>query len=366
VTTTDDATPAGHIAVLYNDVLDGLAVRPGGRYIDCTVGAGGHAAGILARSSPDGVLLGLDADPEAIARTGRRLAEFGVTLASAGRAAPSQARAILCQANFRDLAAVARDQGLERRTVDGILLDLGLSSPQLASPERGFSFALDGPLDMRFDPGAGPTAADIVNTASEEELGRLFFEYGEERAARRIARYLVAARARAPLQTTTQLAEIVRRAKAPPSSTGRAASAKARSSNSGYGSAKARRKHAQGRAASAGARIDPATQVFQALRIAVNRELFSLSAVLPAAVDLLRAGGRLAVISFHSLEDRSVKLFFRQEARSCICPPSQLTCTCAHQPSLRLVTRGALQAGPAEVAVNRRARSARLRVAERL
>jgi len=310
-----DAQP-GHVSVLYEEVLEGLAVQPGGRYVDGTLGAGGHTEGILERSGPDGQVLGLDADPDAIKRAGGRLDRFSD-------------RAILVQSNFRHLADVARKHGWT--TVDGIVLDLGLSSPQLASAHRGFSFATAGPLDMRFDPtGPTATAADIVNTASQEELSRIFFEYGEERAARRIARRIVEARARAPITTTIQLAELVRRAK-------------------GFSG-----------------RIDPATQVFQALRIGVNDELGSLREILPQATALLRPGGRLAIIAFHSLEDRMVKQYFRQEARSCVCPPTQPTCTCAHQPVLRLITRGALQAGPAEVSANRRARSARLRVAERL
>ncbi len=304
-----------HTPVLLEAVLAGLDPRVGGRYIDGTAGRGGHAAAILSRSDPSGELLALDADPVAVSMVRRRLAPFGN-------------RATVAQANFRDLLGVARDRGWDG--VDGILLDLGLSSPQLATPARGFSFAIEGPLDMRFDPAGPTTAADLVNTLGEEELANLFYTYGEEHRSRRVARAIVEARQRGPVTTTTQLASLTERA------IGR---------------------HGP---------THPATRIFQALRIAVNAELDALAAVLPQAVALLRPGGRLAVIAFHSLEDRLVKKYFQQEMTTCICPGSQPVCTCAHRPTLRAVSRGATMAGDDEVRTNRRARSARLRVAERL
>lgn len=301
--------------MLYEEVLAGLNPRPGGRYVDGTAGRGGHTQGMLERSAPDGRVLALDADPAAVAATRTRLAPFGE-------------RATVLQANFRFIADVAHQQGWD--AVDGILLDLGLSSPQLATPGRGFSFAGEGPLDMRFDPAASTTAADLVQTLDEENLVRLFFEYGEEPHARRIARAIVAARQRQPLASTTDLARLVER------TVGRRG------------------------------KIHPATRVFQALRIAVNAELDALAAALPQTVELLRPGGRVAVIAFHSLEDRLVKRFMQQEMMTCVCPSAQPICTCAHHPTLRAVSKGAIKAGAAEARANRRARSARLRVAERL
>ncbi len=304
-----------HIPVLYRATLDALAVHAGGRYIDCTAGSGGHAAGILEESAPDGMLLALDTDPEAVARTTRRLEHFG-------------ARARVVQANFRDLETTAAREGWSE--ADGILLDLGVSSVQLGTGRRGFSFQEDGPLDMRMDLETGPTAADLVRELSEKELADLFQRYGEEPAARKIAAAIVRARAVAPIVTTGRLAELT-------------------------ANVKGRR-----------GRLHPATTVFQALRIAVNGELTSIQTVLPQALRLLRPGGRLAVIAFHSLEDRIVKRFMREEARVCRCPATQPLCTCDRRPALRLLDRHATQATPAEAAANRRSRGARLRVAERL
>jgi 16S rRNA (cytosine1402-N4)-methyltransferase len=237
---------------------------------------------------------------------------------------------VLAQAYFDELARIAPSTGFEQ--VDGVLFDLGVSSPQLDTPERGFSFQHDAPLDMRLGPAAERTAADLVNSLPAEELQRIFQEYGEERYSRRVAQRIVAERARTPIQTTLQLAEIVRRAT--PHS------------------------HRD--------RIHPATRVFQALRIAVNDELGRLTRALPQALQILRTGGRLAVISFHSLEDRIAKQFMRQEARGCICPPHYPTCVCGHQPRLRILTPRPVSASPDEVASNPRARSAKLRVAERI
>jgi len=301
-----------HVPVLYDEVLELLQPRPGGRYLDGTVGAGGHARGILRASAPDGKVLALDRDAEAIAFARQRLAEYGQ-------------RVTLVKASHADMAAIAGRCGFD--DFDGILLDLGLSSRQLAAGQRGFSFLREGPLDMRFDASQGPTAADLINNLSEAELADIFWRYGEERRSRKWARVIVANR---PLTTTTQLADLI------------AAQVKRRE------------------------RIHPATQLFQALRIAVNHELEAVEQGVQAAVALLGANGRLAVISFHSLEDRLVKQTFRELSRDCICPPEQPICTCDRQPVLRLITRKAVQAGAEEIAANPRSRSARLRVAEKI
>jgi len=308
-----------HIPVLFHQVLDGLRVRPGGQYIDATVGGGGHAAGILAALSPDGRLLGLDRDPAAIETARARLAA-------------DAARVVLVHSAFDHLAQIAR----ANRCVptNGVLFDLGFSSLQLDNPERGFAFGTDGPLDMRFDPaGGGDTAADLVNYLSVEELTALLFRYGEEKQARRITKEIVAAR---PLHTTKELASLVERA---------------------VGRGHQRHRHR---------RIHPATRTFQALRIAVNEELDILEAALPQAVEILAPGGRLAVISFHSLEDRLVKRFLRRESRDCVCPPEAPACMCDHRATLQLIVRKPIRPTADEVAANPRARSARLRVAERM
>lgn len=307
--------PHGHEPVLYQAVLESLSIRPGGLYLDATVGAGGHAAGILAASAPDGRLLGLDRDPSAIAFAAQRLAPFGE-------------RVTLVHASFDRMAQVAPPAGFGQ--LDGILLDLGFSSRQLDDPTRGFSFLADGPLDMRLDPTETRTAADLVNQLSENELADLIFRYGEEPASRRIARAIVAAR---PVLSTGQLAQIISQA------AGR----------------KARRDA-----------IHPATRSFQALRIAVNRELELLEATLPQAVALLRPGGRLAVIAFHSLEDRIVKQYFRQEAQDCLCRPDMPVCTCGHRATVETVTRKPIRPAADEIERNPRSRSARFRVAQRL
>ncbi len=312
------STP-GHYPVLLHEAVEALAPRSGGRYLDGTFGGGGHTAALLVASAPDGRVLSLDADPAAIARGEALRAEFG-------------ARLTLQQGNFAELADFAHATGFA--PLDGILLDLGLSSFQLADPERGFSFAADGPLDMRFGPGTTETAAAIVNGRDETALADLIFRYGEERWARRIARAIVRERERAPIETTGALAAIVSRA-----------------------------------VASAGAgreRIHPATRTFQALRIAVNRELAVLEEALAGALTALAPGGRLAIIAFHSLEDRIVKLFMRREATECICPPQLPVCVCEHHATLRLVMRKGIRPSEAEVAENPRSRSAILRVAERL
>lgn len=294
-----------HMPVLLAEVIAALAPRPGGRYLDATVGGGGHALAVLQAAQPGGVLLGIDADPAALAATAERLAEAGL-----GQ------QAVLRHGSFADLAALATEAGFT--AVDGILFDLGVSSYQLDTPERGFSFAADGPLDMRLDPTQGPTAAELVNRLSERELAGIVFQYGEEHAARRIARAIVERRRSQPFQSTADLAAVV-----------------ARAVGGRHG------------------RIHPATRTFQALRIAVNHELDRLAAALPQAVALLVLGGKLAVISFHSLEDRIVKQFLRAEAAG-------------EAPRLAIITKKPVVASAAEVAANPRARSAKLRVAVRI
>ena len=315
-----------HQPVLYQEIIHALQPIRGGFYVDCTLGAGGHARGILEASAPDGQLLGLDVDPQAVALARQQLASFG-------------ARAIIVQASYTTLEAQLRV--LNRRSVDGIILDLGVSSMQLDTPSRGFSFQAEAPLDMRFDPENPLQAADIVNNFSEADLAEILFKYGEERRSRQIARAIVQAR---PIHTTKQLAEVVKRTT---ERGGRSKGARSRSARSKIG-------------------LHPATRTFQALRIAVNRELDTLESVLPQAVSALAPGGRLAVISFHSLEDRIVKQFFRRESQDCLCPPRQPVCTCGHRAALIQVNRRPIQPSPAEVDKNRRARSARLRVAEKI
>ena len=310
----------GHLPVLVEEVMSMLAPAPGSLQIDATVGGGGHTERILEATNPDGRLLGLDADGAAIARVdGRLRPRFGDRL-------------VLRRANFRELRMVAPDAGFA--TVDGLLFDLGLSSFQLADAERGFGFRTGGPLDMRFDTNRGVPAAELLATLDRTELSALFKRYGEEPQANRIANAIVAARSTAPVSTAEELAAIVERV-AP-------------------GNPRTRR------------RIHPATRVFQALRIAVNEELDALQDGLAAAVDLLRPGGRLVVLSYHSLEDRIVKRFFAAERRGCVCPPELPVCICGRNPRLRLVTRPSLAPSAEEIAVNPRARSARLRAAERL
>jgi 16S rRNA (cytosine1402-N4)-methyltransferase len=309
----------GHQPVMVDEVLETLAPIPGSLQIDATVGGGGHSRRILEANSPDGRLLGLDADRAAIARTRARLAEFG-------------SRVTLRQANFEQLADVADAEGFA--PADGILLDLGLSSYQLAEAERSFSFRSEGPLDMRFDTSRGDPASKLIAELDEGQLGDLFRRYGEEPNARRIARAIVRERARAPIETGAQLADVVARAApAPP----------------------------RGRR-----RVHPATRVFQALRIAVNRELDTLPVALAGAVDTLRPEGRLAVISYHSLEDRIVKRFMAAERRGCVCPPEAPVCVCGRSPRLALIGPQPRRPSDAEIARNPRSRSALLRSARRL
>ena len=310
----------GHMPVLVDEVMSILAPAPGSLQIDATVGGGGHTERILEATNPDGRLLGLDADGAAIARVdGRLRPRFGDRL-------------VLRRANFRELGAVAPEAGFG--AVDGMLFDLGLSSFQLGDADRGFGFRTGGPLDMRFDTTRGVPAAELLATLDRMELSALFKRYGEEPQANQIANAIVTARSTAPVSTAEELAALIERV-AP-------------------GNPRVRR------------RIHPATRVFQALRIAVNAELDALQEALASAIDLLRPGGRLVVLSYHSLEDRIVKRFFAAERRGCVCPPEVPVCVCGKNPRLRLLTRPSLTPTPAEIAANPRARSARLRAAERL
>jgi len=301
-----------HQPVLYKEIIHALRPKRGGRYVDGTLGAGGHASGLLEASVPDGQLLGLDVDPQALQHAHRKLAPFGE-------------RARLIHASYATLCQHLDELGWD--SVDGILLDLGASSMQFDSPERGFSFLADGPLDMRFDPTNPLTAAQVVNEWPEEELANVIYRYGEEPASRRIARAIVQAR---PVSGTRDLAAVIEKVQP------------------------RRGPH------------HPATQTFQALRIAVNGELDAVEQTLPEAAQALGPGGRLAVISFHSLEDRIVKEFFRLESRDCICPPKQPVCTCGHKASIKEINRRPITPTEEEITQNPRARSAKLRVAEKL
>ncbi len=301
-----------------DEVLRFLAPHRGGIYLDGTLGGAGHARLILEATAPDGVLVGMDHDATALAAAKKKLADFGD-------------RAILRQGNFSDMNALLDSLGINQ--LDGVLLDLGVSSHQLDSPERGFSFREDGPLDMRMNPTAGVSAATVIAEAETDELRRIFREYGEERWATKIARAIVEDRERTPFLTTLQLAELVCRVVP------------------------------GGRVPQ---RIHPATRIFQALRISVNSELESLRAGLDVAWRRLKTGGRLVVISFHSLEDRMVKQAFRALASGCNCPPRLAVCACGHQPAVRVLTRKAVRATEYEINLNPRSRSAVLRAMEKL
>jgi 16S rRNA (cytosine1402-N4)-methyltransferase len=305
-----------HTPVLLEEVVTQLQPRRGGLYVDCTVGDGGHAREILRACGPEGQLIGLDWDEEAIAASRERLSEFG-------------ARVQLVRANYVELERVLMSLGVT--AVDGVVFDLGVSSRQFDEPERGFSFQREGPLDMRMSRQLGATARDVLRTASLEELAKIFRIYGEEKRARAIARQIVSEREQAPLETTTQLARLCERVLGP--------------KRGG---------------------IHPATRVFQALRIEVNNELDNLKRGLEVATRFLKSGGRLAVISFHSLEDRIVKQFFVEESSGCICPTDLPACACGRKEVLRIVTRKPVTADETEVHTNPRARSAKLRVAEKV
>ncbi len=303
---------SSHTPVLLSETLRALAVQPGGRYIDCTLGGGGHAAAILDHSSPGGQLLGIDADPNAIEIAKERLQHY-------------KDSTLLVNDNFINLQSICIKYDFF--PVHGILFDLGLSSLQLNGNGRGFSFQYDAPLDMRFSPSQKVTAADIVNTTSEARLAYLIKTYGEEGHSHRIASRIVKER---PIETTRQLARLIEKA------VGRRG------------------------------RLHPATKTFQALRIAVNHELEHLETALRQAIDLLGYEGRLVVISYHSLEDRIVKQLMQKEARACICPPGIPTCVCGHVPRVRLINKKVITPSTPETDLNPRSRSAKLRAAERI
>ena len=302
-----------HLSVLYQESINLLQPKNHGRYVDGTLGAGGHAAGILDSSQPDGELLGLDIDDLALKIAEDRLAGYG-------------SRVIIKKDSYANLANQLRT--INWACADGILLDLGLSSMQLDTPDRGFSFMKDAPLDMRFNIAQKRTAAEIINTWSEKDLIKILWDFGEEPKSRQIAASIVGQR---PISTTRQLAALI------------------------LGAYKGKR-----------GKVHPATQTFQALRIAVNEELDTLEKGLEEALKALCRGGRLAVISFHSLEDRKVKQYFQRESRDCICPPEQPVCVCGHKASVSLITKKAIIPSQEEVVKNPRARSAKLRVVEKI
>ena len=308
-----------HRPVLLTELLDALVVRPDGTYVDANLGGGGHAEAVLEASSPRGLLLGIDADGGAIDMSRARLARFGDRLSTFHGSSTHLARAI-SEAGFNEL--------------DGVYFDLGLSSDQLVDRERGFGIRAGGLLDLRFDTRTGESAAELIAQASAAELEQIFRDYGEEPHAAKIARAIVATRSSAPITTAEELAALVDQSVpkryGPPS------------------------------------RIHPATRVFQALRIAVNDELTALSTALAAAIAALRVGGRVVVLTYHSLEDRIVKQAFAAAARTCVCPPRVPVCTCANKATLRLITKHPITASEAEIAANPRSRSAKLRAAERL
>lgn len=314
--TTQPDNSFKHQSVLLAEVVASLAVTNGQRFIDGTLGAAGHASALLTEL-PHCHLIGIDRDPRAIQAARQRLAPFAE-------------RAHCVQGRYSDMATIAAELGWDG--IDGVLLDIGVSSPQIDDPQRGFSFRFAGPLDMRMNPDDPVSAATILNEYSEAELADIFYHYGEERMARRVARAVVARRADQPWERTEDFAELLERI------IGRA--------------------HQHG--------LPPATRCFQALRIAVNHELDELRDGLQAALSLLRPGGRLAVISFHSLEDRIVKHFMRHEAATCICPPGMPICTCNKKATLALITKKPITAATAELAENPRAASAKLRVAEKI
>lgn len=347
-----------HVPVMLNEVLAYIQPRPSGYYIDGTLGGGGHTAAILELSAPDGRVLGIDADTQALERVRVSLSQY-----------VENGRLVLAHGNFADITRIAHETGFvsahtsaeehqreERDAVQGILLDLGFSSDQMDNPQRGFSFSADGPLDMRLDQSLDYSAADLVNSASEHELADIIWRYGEERRSRQIARRIVRERSQHTITQTSQLARLA----------------------------------AAGVPYKAGA-IHPATKTFQALRIAINKELERLETALPQLNDLLQKntairdtqgkksnrdednaaderneGGRMAIIAFHSLEDRIVKEYMRREAKDCICPPTTPICICGHKASLRILTPKPVTASAQEIAQNPRARSAKLRAATTL
>ncbi|MBO8136617.1 MAG: 16S rRNA (cytosine(1402)-N(4))-methyltransferase RsmH [Desulfotomaculum sp.] len=306
-----------HIPVLLEEVMEGLNLKTGGIYVDCTLGGGGHTAEILRRTAPNGKVIGIDQDPHALKAAERKLKEFS-------------SRLITVKSNFIKLSAVLENLGIYG--IDGILFDLGVSSPQLDNPERGFSYMHDAFLDMRMDPNNPLTAQKLVNELSADELTRIIKDYGEEKWAARIARYIVKEREKRAIKTTFELVEIIKKA----------IPAAARRSGP-----------------------HPAKRTFQALRIAVNNELNILRDAFTQAVEALKPGGRLCVITFHSLEDRITKNLFKELAKDCICPPELPVCQCSTKSKIKIVTRKPITASERELVQNPRARSAKLRVAEK-
>ena len=306
-----------HRPVLYQEIINALQPKSGGRYIDCTLGAGGHSRGILENSAPDGELLAFDLDSTAIEIASQTLKPFGE-------------RAHLRHESYLNILDAMEELGWD--AVDGIVLDYGVSSMQLDQAERGFSFRMDGPLDMRFDTSKGKSAAEWLNQVEEEKLADVLWKYGDENRSRRIAAAIVS---NLPIETTQELAQIIKDAVVRPVKRGRKT-------------------------------IHPATKSFQAIRIAVNHELDAVEHILPLAVKALKPGGILAVISFHSLEDRIVKNFMRDESKDCLCPPEQLVCTCDHKATLKRLTSKPIIATDMETRENPRARSAKLRIAKRV
>lgn len=309
----DHLSTPPHIPVLYHEIINALAPYSGGLYIDGTLGAGGHALGILKASNPNGKLIGLDLDPQALVIANQFLSQF-------------RDRVFIRQGSYIDMASFVKEIGWF--LVDGIILDLGVSSIQLDSKERGFSFLYDAPLDMRFGDQTSINAADLINSLTENDLANIIWKYGEEKYSRKIARIICQNR---PVNTTFELANLIKKA---------------------YGN-----QHSQ---------IHPATRTFQAIRIAVNQEMQAIETVIPQAISLLKPGGKLAIISFHSLEDRIVKSIFRTESKDCICPSDQPICTCKHIKLIKEVNRKPIEASPEEISNNPRSRSAKLRIAEKL
>jgi 16S rRNA (cytosine1402-N4)-methyltransferase len=307
-----------HKPVMLKETINSLGCRPGGIYLDGTVGGGGHAYQILTETAPDGLLIGIDADDDAIAESERMLESFAK-------------RKVLVKGNFADIGRILADLNIKK--VDGILFDLGVSSHQLETAERGFSFSLDAPLDMRMDRWQSLSAYDLVNTLSDKELERILKKYGEEIMAGRIVEAISTNRKISPIKSTKELATIVVEALPP----------------------QLKRK-----------RIHPATKTFQALRIAVNNELSNLHRAINDGIDVLNRGGRFSIISFHSLEDRIVKNLFRSWEKGCICPPDFPVCTCSRKQKLKVLTRKPVTPGETEVTANPRVRSAKLRTAMRV
>lgn len=304
-----------HEPVLLKETINHLITDIHGTYVDCTLGGGGHFRHLINNVASDALVIGLDKDQEILCQTAATLQSSNIRLIAS---------------DFKYLQTVLEKENIN--LVDGIMIDLGVSSFQLDTPERGFSFHEDAPLDMRMDRQQAFTAEDIINDSSEQEISSILFKYGEEKYARSIARAVVKARSHQRIRTTFELVEIIR---------------------AGVPAKYARNKH-------------PARKTFQAIRIAVNKELEALEMVLPQCMDVLKPGGRVAIISFHSLEDRMVKQFFQEESKTCLCPPGYPVCICGHQPRLRLVNRKPIIADEEEINRNPRARSAKLRVGERI